>query len=49
MACFNEKPTRCANTEQAVYQKLHTHCTQSVRRVKLEFIRLATWLSIVGG
>jgi hypothetical protein len=44
-----KKPTRCANTEQAVYQKLQNHFTQTVRRVKLEFIRLAAWLSIVGG
>jgi hypothetical protein len=44
-----EKPTRSANTEQAVYQKLQNHFTQNVRRVKLEFIRLAAWLSIVGG
>jgi hypothetical protein len=49
MACFNEKPTRCANSEWAAYQKLQNHFTQTVRRVKLEFIRLAAWLSIVGG
>jgi hypothetical protein len=45
-----EKPARCANTEQAAYQKLQDHfTTQTVRRGKLEFIQLTSWLSIVGG
>jgi hypothetical protein len=49
MACFNEKPARCANIEQAAYRKTQNYFTQTIRRVKLEFIRLAAWLSIVGG
>jgi hypothetical protein len=46
---YIKKPMRCANTSQAIYKKLQGNFTQMVRRVKLEFIRVAVWLSIAKG
>lgn len=43
------KPTRCANTEQANIKKQQNHFTETANRVKPEFIRLAVWWRIAWG
>ncbi len=44
-----KKPTRCANTEQAKTEKPQGHFTGTIKRIKLEFIRLAVWWRIAWG
>ena len=44
-----KKPMNCANNSQAVNQKKQSHCTEIIRRVKLEFISLVVWLTIAKG
>jgi hypothetical protein len=44
-----KKPTRSSNFEQAIIQKMQNHLITFISRIKAEFIRLAVWLSIVGG
>jgi len=43
------KTARYGNTKAANIKKLQSHFTELAERVKREFIRLAAWLSIVGG
>lgn len=44
-----KKPTRCTNTEQTNIKQVQRHFTESAKRVKLEFIRLAIWLQMAWG
>lgn len=44
-----EKPTRCGNTEQAKTENPQGHFTGTIKRIKLEFIRLAVWWRIAWG
>ncbi|MDD5276442.1 MAG: hypothetical protein PHR16_10225 [Methylovulum sp.] len=41
------KPIRCANTGQAVNQKLQNHFIQLIQRVPVGLIRLSDWLSLL--
>jgi hypothetical protein len=45
----NKKPVNCANNPQAVNQIKQSHSTLISQRLKLEFLRIAAWLSIAGG
>ena len=43
------KVTRCANTGKAYYQRMQSYLTLVFNYVKGEFVRLITWLSVLGG
>jgi hypothetical protein len=49
MTCNIKKPMSCANNPQAVNKIKQNHFTLIGQRLKLEFLRLAAWLSIARG
>ncbi len=42
-----KKPTGCVNIQQATFKKQRNHCNRITDCVKAEFMRLASWLSLM--